>query len=79
MGLTTCGYTFARLNIGAWLNQKGTVQNARPGTIAFLPLEDEPLPIIGGSPRCLRDLLVEVLVLVLVPVPVPVEVVMEVQ
>eukprot|EP01051_Picozoa_sp_SAG22_P029391 SAG22_NODE_10868_length_512_cov_2.184019_2_plen_69_part_01 len=24
------------------------MQNARPGTIPFLPLEDEPLPVVGG-------------------------------
>eukprot|EP01051_Picozoa_sp_SAG22_P014231 SAG22_NODE_1696_length_3792_cov_31.601137_1_plen_143_part_00 len=44
--LTTCGHTFARLNIGAWLVQRGVVQNARPGTIPFLRLEDDT--VVGG-------------------------------
>eukprot|EP01051_Picozoa_sp_SAG22_P029508 SAG22_NODE_10973_length_506_cov_6.941032_1_plen_90_part_00 len=44
--LTTCGHTFARLNIGAWLDQRGAVQDARPGTIPFLPLEDDT--VVGG-------------------------------
>eukprot|EP01051_Picozoa_sp_SAG22_P019163 SAG22_NODE_3448_length_1705_cov_10.592777_1_plen_198_part_00 len=44
--LTTCGHTFARLNIGAWLNQRGAVQSARPGTIPFLRLEDNT--VVGG-------------------------------
>eukprot|EP01051_Picozoa_sp_SAG22_P026947 SAG22_NODE_8775_length_630_cov_45.947269_1_plen_135_part_00 len=44
--LTTCGHTFARLNIGAWIAQRGAVQDARPGTIPFLRLEDDT--VVGG-------------------------------